>query len=99
MHPNLRERLVEFRDAYAKASSGLTTMSRLWEEAELADLVEPIIDYPSYLPSFDEFVNDFLTLGEGIAVLLEESTHPEPLHLPLKNSGRDFIITEQKERG
>ena len=66
MEQDLRERLIEFRNAYAKALDGLTTMSRLWEEPDLAELVEPILTYPSYLPSFDEFVCDFQTLGEGI---------------------------------
>ena len=66
MDQDLRERLIEFRDAYAKALDGITTMSRLWEEPDLADVVERIIAYPSYLPSFDEFLSDFQTLGDGI---------------------------------
>ena len=66
MEEDLRERVIEFKDAYAKAISGLIAMSRLWEDAALADLIEGNITYPKYLPSFDEFVNDFQTLGEGI---------------------------------
>ena len=73
MDQYLRERLIEFRDAYAKALDGITDMSRLWEDADLAELVESITTYPSYLPSFDEFLCDFQTLGDGITDYLIKS--------------------------
>ena len=57
------EKMVAFWEAYDAALAALIIMSKIWEDAECATNIEGAMTeegYPKYLPSFDEFVHDFI---------------------------------------
>ena len=56
-------KMATFWLAYEATKQTLLLMSEMWEDADCADIIERSYDeggYPKYLPSFDEFVHDFI---------------------------------------
>jgi len=56
-------KMATFWLAYEATKQTLLLMSEMWEDAECATNIEGAMTeegYPKYLPSFDEFVHDFI---------------------------------------